>query len=201
MVSLYWWEHLCFWLEQCLNICVVSGGGELDRLSNHLQASGVSPRSSSRSQISMRRLNPIRESRSAGEQPAAPGGDVSDERGPGGLRTSSLAGRKASVPAPRRHSSHRGDDEEPADSEGEGEETVRAPRLPPPQGWVQENQDLRGSGAGNPLLRHSSQGSRGSGRPWQKEGQRDEAYELRCSGGQTNLVCWDKHQRHRCQLN
>ncbi|XP_062270909.1 sodium/hydrogen exchanger 2-like [Scomber scombrus] len=137
------------------------GGGELFHLTEHLQASGVSPRSSTRSQVSMRKLNTIREAGSAGEQPAATGTDVVDERGPGSLR-----GRKAPLPAPRRHSSNREVGEELVDSEGEGEreETVRPPQLPPPRGWVQDNQDLRGNGAGDPLLRHSSQGPRSSGR-------------------------------------
>ncbi|XP_042260488.1 sodium/hydrogen exchanger 2-like [Thunnus maccoyii] len=139
------------------------GGGQLDRLSDRLQASGVSPRSSYRSEVSMRRLNTIKESGSTGEKPVAPGLDVLDERGPGSLKASSLRGRKGPVPAPRRHSSNREADVEPADSEGEGEETVRPPQLPPPRGWVPDNQDLNGNGAGNPLLRHTSQGSRGSG--------------------------------------
>ncbi|KAM7375452.1 hypothetical protein PAMA_014520 [Pampus argenteus] len=138
------------------------GGDEVDRLSDYLQASGVFLRSSQRDQNHMMRLNIIRDSRSAEEQPDAPGVDVlEDRRRPGSLRASSLRGRKAPVPAPRRHSSNE-EDEEPAGSEhaAEGEETVRPPRPTPPRRWVPENQDLRASEAGNPLLRHSTQGSR-----------------------------------------
>ncbi len=94
----------------------------MDHLSARLQSSGVSPRSSSRSLVPMRRLNTIEESGSADPHSASPGVDVLDERAPG------------------------------------------SPQLPPPRGWVPENQDAPEDGAGNPLLRHSSQGSRGSRR-------------------------------------
>ncbi|XP_073318246.1 sodium/hydrogen exchanger 2-like [Pagrus major] len=135
------------------------GGGEVDRLSDHLQASADSPRSSIRSQVPMRRLNTIEEVR---QHPPSPGVDVLDERGPGRLGGSSLKGRRAPVPAPRRRSSGHGD-EDHIDSIEETE-PVNPPQLPPPGGWVPENQDARENGAGNPLLRHSSQGSRGSRR-------------------------------------
>ncbi|KAM9835940.1 sodium/hydrogen exchanger 2-like isoform 2-T2 [Aulostomus maculatus] len=122
----------------------LGGRHELDRL----QLSGVSPRSSSRSLISMRRLNPIRESGAAGGQPS-PGVEGFDESGPG-----SLGGSKAPVPDPRR----RGSD---GFQGAEGEETVRPPELPPPPGWMSEN--LRANQAGDPLLSHSSRGSGTSG--------------------------------------
>uniref|UniRef100_A0A8C4IWV4 Sodium/hydrogen exchanger n=1 Tax=Dicentrarchus labrax TaxID=13489 RepID=A0A8C4IWV4_DICLA len=133
-----------------------------------LQFSGASPHSSSRSLVPMRKLNTIKESGSAGEQPAAsahprstsPGVAVLDERGPGSLGGSSLRGRRAPVPASRRRSSD-WVDEDPTDSErtGERDEPVRPPQLPPPRGWLPENQDPGGNEAGNPLLRHSSKGS------------------------------------------
>lgn len=107
----------------------------------------------------MRRLNTIKEAR---QQMPSPGVDVLDERGPGGLRGSSLRGRRAPVPAPRRRSSGH-EDEDHTDSTGETE-PVNPPQLPPPGAWAPENQDGRENGAGNPLLRHSSWGPRGSGR-------------------------------------
>lgn len=145
----------------------------MDHLSARLHTSDVTPRSSSRSLLPTRRLNTIKESGALGEQPATsaqphspfPGVDVLDERGPGSLGGSSLRGRRrAPVPTPRRRSSE-GVDEDPADSErtGDREEPVRPPQLPPPRGWVPENHDPREIGAGNPLLRHSSQGSGGTG--------------------------------------
>uniref|UniRef100_A0A671Y7D6 Sodium/hydrogen exchanger n=1 Tax=Sparus aurata TaxID=8175 RepID=A0A671Y7D6_SPAAU len=126
------------------------GGGEVDRISDHLQLSGVSPRSSSRSLVPMRRLNTIEEAR----QHTPPTGlDVLDERGPGSLLGSSLRGQRAPVPAPRRRSSDR-EDEDNIDSTEESE-PVNPPPLPPPGGWAPENQDARENGAGDPLLRHS----------------------------------------------
>ncbi|XP_036946253.1 sodium/hydrogen exchanger 2-like isoform X1 [Acanthopagrus latus] len=146
-------------LESAFAIRRRSRGGEADRLSNHLQLTGASPRSSSRSLVPMRRLNTIKEAR---QQMPSPGVDVLDERGPGGLRGSSLRGRRAPVPAPRRRSSGH-EDEDHTDSTGETE-PVNPPQLPPPGAWAPENQDGRENGAGNPLLRHSSWGPRGSGR-------------------------------------
>ncbi|XP_074483354.1 sodium/hydrogen exchanger 2-like [Sebastes fasciatus] len=140
------------------------GSGDVDPLSGRPQSTSVTPRSSSRSLVPMRRMKTITESRGAGEQPAAsaqppshpPGVDVLDERG------------RAPVPAQRRRTPDEVDgDEDPVDSTGEREEAVRPPQLPPPRGWVPENQDPRGNETGNPLLRPlrpSSQGSRGSGR-------------------------------------
>ncbi|XP_038577680.1 sodium/hydrogen exchanger 2-like isoform X2 [Micropterus salmoides] len=147
------------------------GGSDVSQLSARLQSSGVTPRSSSRAQLPMRRLNTIEESGSAGELSAisanphslSPG--VDEVRGPGSLESE---GRRAPVIAPRRRSSARVDgDEDPTDSEctGEQEQPVHPPQLPPPRGWVPENQDPRENGTGNALLRHSSQGSRGSERP------------------------------------
>lgn len=143
------------------------GSGDVDHLSaRRLQSSDVSARSSSRSLLPMRTLNTIEEARSAGEQPAAaacprspsPEGDFLDEWGPGRDRD-----RRAPVPAPRRRSTEQLDgDEGPTDSTGERAEPVRPPQLPPPHGWVPE--DPSETGAGNPLLRHSSQGSHGSRR-------------------------------------
>lgn len=143
---------------------MLGGGSDVDHLSARLQASGVSPRSSSRSLVPMRRLNTIKESRSADSHSPSPGVDILDERGPGSLGGSSLRGRRAPVPASRRSSDLV--DEDPSDSEhtGEREEPVDPPQLPPPRGWVPENQDAPENGAGNPLLRHLSQGSRGSRR-------------------------------------
>ncbi|KAM9766532.1 sodium/hydrogen exchanger 2-like [Menidia menidia] len=148
---------------------------EVDRL----LSSGVSPRSSSRSLVSMRRLNTIKEQRNPGETPAASeqphasaaGISFLDERGPG----SSLRGRKAPLPTPRRRSSHRPEDEvEEVEEEEEedigaeepegGRGLVQPPQLPPPQVWAPENRDPREIEAGNPLLRRSSQGSRASRR-------------------------------------
>nr|XP_046238859.1 sodium/hydrogen exchanger 2-like [Scatophagus argus] len=146
------------------------GGGSVDE--DHLSArprlSGVSPRSSSRS-LHLRRLNTIQEFGHAGEQPAASSYrvDVVDDGDPGSLGGSDLRGRRAPVPASRRRSSDWVDqDQDPTDSQqtGESAEPVRPPQLPPPRGWLPENQDPREDGAGNPLLRHSSQGSRGSQR-------------------------------------
>uniref|UniRef100_A0A3B4X2H6 Sodium/hydrogen exchanger n=1 Tax=Seriola lalandi dorsalis TaxID=1841481 RepID=A0A3B4X2H6_SERLL len=161
----------------------LQAGGDLEsalrRRSFGEFSSGVSPRSSSRSSSSslvpLRRLNTIQESGSAGEQPAASprphspslGVRPSDERGPGNLGGSSFRVRRAPAPAPSRPSSDWAEgDEDPANPEppGGGVEPVRPPQLPAPRGWVPENQDARENGAGNPLLRHSSQGSRGSGR-------------------------------------
>lgn len=113
----------------------------MDDLSARLQLSGISPRSSSRSLVPMRRLNTIEEARG----PAGPGG-------------SSLRGnRKAPVSAPRRHSSHQADD---AQDNQEGAGPVRPPELPPPRGWVPEGPDSRGE-TGASLLRGSSPGSQG----------------------------------------
>uniref|UniRef100_A0A3B4UEU6 Sodium/hydrogen exchanger n=1 Tax=Seriola dumerili TaxID=41447 RepID=A0A3B4UEU6_SERDU len=161
----------------------LQAGGDLEsalrRRSFGEFSSGVSPRSSSRSSSSslvpLRRLNTIQESGSAGEQPAASprphspslGVHPSDKRGPGNLGGSSFRVRKAPASAPRRPSSDWAEgDEDPANPEppGGGVEPVRPPQLPPPRGWIPENQDARENGAGNPLLRHSSQGSRGTGR-------------------------------------
>uniref|UniRef100_A0A3Q1G3Y4 Sodium/hydrogen exchanger n=1 Tax=Acanthochromis polyacanthus TaxID=80966 RepID=A0A3Q1G3Y4_9TELE len=124
-------------------------GDEVDRLSARVQASGVSPRSSSRSLVPMRRLNTIQEQGGSGKS-------VVDEGPSGGPFGSSLRGRKAAVPAPRRRSSDREDDSEPPGGEEEA--------LPPPPGWVPEDGDPGENEAGNPLLRHSSQTSRGSSR-------------------------------------
>lgn len=128
-------------------------GDEVDRLSARLQASGVSPRSSSRSLV-MRRLNTIQEQGGSGK-------NVVDEGASGGPSGSSLRGRKAPVPAPRRRSSDREDDSELPEG---GEEALSPPELPPPPGWVPEDGDPRENEAGNPLLRHSSQTSGGSAR-------------------------------------
>ncbi|XP_070711464.1 sodium/hydrogen exchanger 2-like [Pempheris klunzingeri] len=136
------------------------GGSDVDHHSARLQSSGVTPRSSSRSLVPMRRLNTIKESGSAGEQPTAsthplspsPGVDVLGNRGPGSLGGSSLRGRRAPVPDQVEG------DEDPSDfvHTGDMEEPVRPPGLPPPPGWVPENQHPGENGAGNPLLRHSS---------------------------------------------
>ncbi|XP_071759075.2 sodium/hydrogen exchanger 2-like [Centroberyx gerrardi] len=153
------------------------GSGEVDRLSARLQSSSIpSARSSSRSLVPLRRLDTLREATGPGEQPGAaarprspsPGIDIVDEGGSGGLGGSSFRGRKGPVPTPRRRHSDRVDEDkdlEGSGEAGEGEEAVRPPQLPPPRGWVPEDQGPREDGAGNPLLRHSSLGSRGSQRP------------------------------------
>ncbi|XP_054480153.1 sodium/hydrogen exchanger 2-like [Anoplopoma fimbria] len=147
-------------------------GGDLEkafplRRRNHggsgdVDFSAQTPRSSSRSLVPMRRLNTIMETGKAGEQLVSsaqlhsppPGVDGSDERGPGSLEGSSLD----SVPADLSRLSDRVDGEEdPADSEPAGE-PVRPPQLPPPRGWVPEDQDPREQETGNPLLRHLSHG-------------------------------------------
>ncbi|XP_068575532.1 sodium/hydrogen exchanger 2-like [Cebidichthys violaceus] len=130
--------------------------------------SALTPRSSSRSLVPMRRLNTIKETGNAGEQPAAssqphspPPVEALDSTGPGSLEGSSFRGRKAPVPAPKRRISDRVDGEEDlADSERAGE-PVRPPQLPPPRGWEPENQGPREN---ETLLRDSSPGPRGSGR-------------------------------------
>ncbi|XP_034462473.1 sodium/hydrogen exchanger 2-like [Hippoglossus hippoglossus] len=111
------------------------GGSELDRLSARFQSSRASPRSSARS-LAARRLNTVKEAGSAGTRPPAL--------------------------APRRRSSERAEGDEDPHPGGAGVEAVRPPQRPP--GWVPENQDSGVTEAGNPLLRHSSPGPRGSGR-------------------------------------
>ncbi|XP_008323284.1 sodium/hydrogen exchanger 2-like [Cynoglossus semilaevis] len=134
------------------------GGSQLDRLSDHLQASGVSPRSSSRSMLPTNRLNTITEVRNAADQPvpsfAKP--HAPEQRGPEGP---SFTGREPPVAAPRRHSSNRSNEEE-----GGQTEPVPPPQLPPPRVWMPDNQDTGENGAGNPLLRQSSQEFGGSKR-------------------------------------
>lgn len=130
----------------------------MDRLSDHLQASGVSPRSSSRSMLPTNRLNTITEVRNAADQPvlsfAKP--HAPEQRGPEGP---SFTGREPPVAAPRRHSSNRSNEEE-----GGQTEPVPPPQLPPPRVWMPDNQDTGENGAGNPLLRQSSQEFGGSKR-------------------------------------
>uniref|UniRef100_A0A667XIA4 Sodium/hydrogen exchanger n=1 Tax=Myripristis murdjan TaxID=586833 RepID=A0A667XIA4_9TELE len=133
--------------------------------------SGQSPRSSSRSLVPLSRLGTLRES-DPRQQPGAPGVDTVDERGLGSLKGSSLRGRKAPLPAPRKRLSSQAegdgdpDDFKEAGEAGEREEAAaRPPPLPPPRGWVPDNQDSQEEGTGRPLIRHSSQGSRGSWRP------------------------------------
>uniref|UniRef100_A0A3P9PMX1 Sodium/hydrogen exchanger n=1 Tax=Poecilia reticulata TaxID=8081 RepID=A0A3P9PMX1_POERE len=108
---------------------------EVDRL----RSSGVSPRSSSRSLIPMSKLNTIEERRSPVEASAV-------------FTGSNIRGRRAPVPAARRRSPNRVDeDEDEIVSEGQGEE-----RHLPPRGWAPENRDLGTNEAGNSLLRPSS---------------------------------------------
>lgn len=121
---------------------------------DYLQSSGASPRSSSRSLIPMTTLNTIEEQRSPVAPPAAsahPLEPSGDSRPDPGLSGSSLRGRKAPVPAPRRHSSNQ-EDEDGIVSEN------------PPQGWVPEHRNPGANEAGNPLLRTSSQRSQRSWR-------------------------------------
>lgn len=135
----------------------------MDHLSAQLQFAGVSARSSTRSQVPMRRLNTIQEIRNPVEQPAvsvhprrpSDGEDALNQTGPGSLGGSGLRGRSAPVPAPRRSSSD-WVDEDANDSEHTEEKKVDPPQLPPPRGWVPENQDPGENGAGNPLMRQSS---------------------------------------------
>uniref|UniRef100_A0A8C2X3C3 Sodium/hydrogen exchanger n=1 Tax=Cyclopterus lumpus TaxID=8103 RepID=A0A8C2X3C3_CYCLU len=132
------------------------GSGDVEHLSN------LTPRSSSRSHVPMRRLNTIKETgnTATSSQPHSPppGVDALD-RGPGSLEGSSPQGRKVLVPAPKRRLLDQVDsgEEDPADSE-----PVQPPHLPPPGGWAPENQDPR---ANETLLRDPSQWSRASGRP------------------------------------
>ncbi|XP_074521127.1 sodium/hydrogen exchanger 2-like [Halichoeres trimaculatus] len=137
----------------------------------HPHFSGVSPRSSSRS------LNPIRNlytisgageteehpSTSAHHPSSLPEVQFRDLRGPGSVG-GSRRGRKPPVPAPRRRSSDQVDGGEDSEPTGERGGPVRPPQLPPPRGWVPENQDPRDNGAGNPLIRQPSQGPRSSSR-------------------------------------
>lgn len=147
------------------------GSGDVDNLSARLQFSGVSPRSSSRSLVPMRRMNTIKESRSSVEQPAAASHPHSpshredeDAGGPGSLGGSSLRGGRAPVLAQRGNTLDQVDDSQHRE---ERVEPVCPPQLPPPRGWVPESPDPREDGAGNPLLRHSSPGSQGD-----RDGQR-----------------------------
>lgn len=101
--------------------------------SARVPSSEMSPRSSTRSLVSMRRLNTIRESPAAA-RPRTPssGVDVLDETGPGG---SVLRGRRVPAPAQRRRSSNQVEDSDAAAAEGE--------------------EAAREHEAGDPLLRHS----------------------------------------------
>ncbi|KAE8278291.1 Sodium/hydrogen exchanger 2 Na(+)/H(+) exchanger 2 [Larimichthys crocea] len=138
-----------------------SGSGDVDHLSAHVQFAGASARSSSRSLVPMRRLNTIEEIKNPAEQPAVSvhppqrsnGEDALNKTGPGSLGGSSLRGRRGPVPAPRRSSSD-WVEEDANDSEDTGER-VDPPQLPPPRGWVPENQDPGENGAGNALIRQS----------------------------------------------
>ncbi|XP_034533960.1 sodium/hydrogen exchanger 2-like isoform X2 [Notolabrus celidotus] len=149
-----------------------AGSGGVAHLSDHLQTSGVSPRSSSRSFKPMRQMNAITEAGNTGEHPdtsahhpsSLPGVGFQDMRGPGSVGESSLRGRNPPVPAPRRRSLDQVDGDEDSEHTGERGEPVRPPQLPPPHVWVPENQDHRDNGAGNPLIRQSSQGPQGSSR-------------------------------------
>uniref|UniRef100_A0A665TLF2 Sodium/hydrogen exchanger n=1 Tax=Echeneis naucrates TaxID=173247 RepID=A0A665TLF2_ECHNA len=154
-------------VESYSNAGVILGGSEVGHLSGRLQSSGVSPRSSSRSLIPMTKLNTIKEFQSAGVQPAtsdrsdsSPAGvQTSNDRDPGNPGGSIFRGARGPVPAPRRRSSDRAEgDEDPVHPGGGGTEQVRRPPLPPPHVWKPENQDPTANEAGNPLLRHSSQG-------------------------------------------
>ncbi|KAM3857085.1 sodium/hydrogen exchanger 2-like [Diretmus argenteus] len=150
------------------------GSDVVDRLQPF---SGPSPRSSSRSLVPLRKLDTLREAAPPGEQPGAaarpqppsPGVDIVDERGAGGVGGPGFRGRKAPR-RPRRHNldgaegDRDPDDPQVSGEKAEGEEAVRPPPLPPPLGWVPENQHPREDGAVNPLLRNSSLGSRGSQR-------------------------------------
>ncbi|MED6286095.1 hypothetical protein CHARACLAT_002389 [Characodon lateralis] len=133
---------------------------------DHLQSSGMSPRSSPRSLVLMRRLNTIEEQGSLGEPPAAfvhPLGPSSGENRLGErFSGSSLRGRKAAVAAPTRRSSNRVvEDEDDVVSENQaGSEE----QCPPPRGWVPENRDPGANEAENPFLRQSSQRSQHSWR-------------------------------------
>lgn len=147
-----------------------SGGGiDVDHVSTRPLFSGVTPRSSSRSLVPMRRLNTIEEVTPSGSHQAASthphspstGEDVPDEEGPGGLGGSSLEGFGAPVPSPR---TRRSDQVDGGEGSAEAAEPGSPPQLPPPRGWLPENQDRRENGAGAPLLRHSSGGFRGSRR-------------------------------------
>ncbi|XP_041637363.1 sodium/hydrogen exchanger 2-like [Cheilinus undulatus] len=140
------------------------GSGDVERLSENLQPPGVFPRSSSRSLNPMRPLNTIMENRTTAQSPSFPGVDFQDARGPRSLGGSSLRGKKPLIPAPRRRSSDELDRQEDCEETGEGEGQVQPPPLPPPHIWVPDNQDPRDNGVGNPLLRNSSQGPRGSSR-------------------------------------
>ncbi|KAM9328762.1 sodium/hydrogen exchanger 2-like [Pholidichthys leucotaenia] len=126
------------------------GDDVVDGLSTQRQPFGVSPRSSSRSLVSARMLNTIREQRHPGEPPAdsapPPGVNILDERVP-----SSLRGRKPPAPTPKRQKLQRVED----DSEHVGEEEPGdSPQLPHPQGWVPENGAQGANETQNPLLRH-----------------------------------------------
>ncbi|XP_017293609.1 sodium/hydrogen exchanger 2 isoform X2 [Kryptolebias marmoratus] len=109
----------------------------------HLQSSGASPRSSSRSLVPLKRLNTIEEPTAASEHP-------------GGRAGSGSRGRKPPVPAPRRRSSRRAEEEEENNVVSEHPAGGEEQDPPPPQGWVPENRDPRENEAEDPLLRPSS---------------------------------------------
>ncbi|KAL3999701.1 hypothetical protein ACER0C_007472 [Sarotherodon galilaeus] len=111
--------------------------------------SGAFLRSSSRSLVTAKKLNTIKELGSPGESPAVSADSLAE------YPSVTILDERAS-----RRANSKPEEEENVDSEHlgrgrGGEEPVRPPPLPPPGG---ENE------AGNPLLRHSSQGPRGTGR-------------------------------------
>lgn len=145
----------CQWLIISLSLAIQE---------DYLQSSGVSPHSSSRSLIPMTTLNTIEEQRSPVAPPAASARPLEpssgDNRLDQGFSGSSLRGRKKPVPAPRRHSSNREDEDGIVSENQAGGGDPR----PPPQGWVPEHRNPGANEAGNPLLRQSSQRSQRSWR-------------------------------------
>lgn len=127
---------------------------DADQLSARLRFSGAAARSSSRSMVPMKT---IKESGGAAEQPGASSHPNSPSDGVDILDEGARGGHRGPVPAPRRRHS------DPLDG-SEDAEQPRPPQLPPPRVWVPENQDPGGNGAGNPLLRPSSQASQRSRR-------------------------------------
>ncbi|KAK0151591.1 Sodium/hydrogen exchanger 2 [Merluccius polli] len=159
-------------LESALPLRRTSHGSDIVEMKEgRLRAVQPPPsvRSSSRSFTG--RLGTVKE---ATPRPPSPGLDVIDEspvssRGPRA---------KGPLPTPRRSLFHRvkggeeGDKQQQEEKEeeeelsvelqGEAGDVPQPPPLPPPPGWVPENQQSHR--AGDPLIRHSSQGSRGSSR-------------------------------------
>ncbi|KAK5622630.1 hypothetical protein CRENBAI_000357 [Crenichthys baileyi] len=128
---------------------------------DHLQSSGMSPRSSPRSLVPVRRLNTIEEQGSLGEPPAAFVHPLEKTAWVRGFQARASEDVKQQLLHPTRRSSNRVVEEDDVVSENQaGSEEQR----PPPRGWVPENRDPGANEAENPFLRQSPQRSQHSWR-------------------------------------